>query len=161
MTINYNKTFVDMNNLKPEKNRSSIFATEERLFRYDNIQLFRKSFTEKSEPSTVYLNYISVKKSILELEDSIFGFYRNPKEIEYQEAHLESDASLWQDEYPTAYRLYFEVDTVGHRISRSVWNLEDDLGRIGGVMSIIAIISQFVMSILSANNVTIYMASET
>ena len=116
MTINYNKTFIDLNNLKPGKNRSSILATEERLFRYDNIQLYRKSFTEKSEPSTVYLNYISVKKSILDLEDSIFGFYQHSSQKEYLEAHLESDVSLWLNEYPTAYRLYFEVDTVGHRI---------------------------------------------
>lgn len=86
MTINYNKTFVDMNNVR--KPRSSIFATDEKLLRYDNVQLYRKSFTEKSDPSTVYLNYISVKKSKLVLEDSIFGFVSNPQIKEYQEAQL-------------------------------------------------------------------------
>ena len=38
---------------------------------------------------TIYINYLGIKKSKIELEDSLLGFFGGPKELEYQEGILE------------------------------------------------------------------------
>ena len=57
--------------------------------------------------------------------------------------------------------MYFEVEGVANKVSRKVWNLEDALGMVGGLMSLITVVSQIFMNPFVANNIIIHIAGDT
>ena len=97
------------------------------------------SFANLATKGTVAWSYIRVRESIVETHDSILGFFKNVHTKKYYDAEM---TPFYRGSYEDSNNLidwYFEVDTIGHKTTRVVYNMEDALGWIGGLLQIIMI----------------------
>ena len=73
------------------------------------------------------------------MEDSIFGFTMKKDNTDFHEAEMTPIYSQRTHE-DIFLELKFEVDGIGNKYSRVVWNMEEALGWIGGLLQIIILI---------------------
>ena len=98
---------------------------------------------------------------MVELEDSLLGFFTNQLELTYQEAVMEEDINYYHSNPKKAYVLLMEVEGVANKVSRRIWNLEDALGWAGGIMSILALLVHGSIAPFVANNIPIAISAAT
>ena len=91
---------------------------------------------EKSESFA----YVRIKKSLIELEDSIYGFTMKKDYTVFHEAEMTPIYSHHNEDDRVFLMIKFEVDAMGNKYSRVVWNMEEALGWIGGLLQIIILI---------------------
>lgn len=83
--------------------------------------------------------YIRIKENIIESHDSLLGFYDHVQEMKFFEAEMTPIYRFYKDSNGII-SFIFEVDAIGHKTQRVIYNWEDALGWIGGLLQIIMII---------------------
>ena len=83
--------------------------------------------------------YLHISKNVIELRDSIFGFNANSKdEVEFLDIELSQPYSRYvPDSSDEIYSMIIDVNNRGVLYERSVWNFEEALGWIGGLIGLI------------------------
>ena len=99
----------------------SHFDTLNDIVKYQNVYLIRDSFINIAKRGLEAFAYIRVKKSKVEAHDSVIGFIKNVKNVEYLEAEM---TPLYYVENDKVFlQLIFEVDSTANKTKRTVFNL--------------------------------------
>ena len=108
--------------------------------KYQNVYLIRDTLKNLIREQSESFSYIRIKKSLIELEDSIFGFTMKKDYTTFHEGEMSPIYSHHTDKDDVFLLFKFEVDAMGNKYSRVVWNMEEALGWIGGLLQIIILI---------------------
>jgi len=101
-------------------------------------------------------------KNVLKLEDSILGFYKSEKEINYIDAQMSPNLSAFRKNVKgSMYKMVFLRANSGMEYYRTVYTFEEAFGWLGGILGILYSFLQTIFIPFTKDQLTYKVASKT